>query len=53
MAKRRPTPAGELGAADAVCGFAPKFHTEGNRDLVGNSSQWSQSFDMGTNRRKL
>src|SRR3984957_5117229 len=29
-AKRRLTPAGELDAADAVSGFAPKFHTEGN-----------------------
>jgi hypothetical protein len=25
------------------CGFAPKFHTEGNRDLVGNSAHRSQS----------
>jgi hypothetical protein len=39
MAKRRLTPAGELGAADSVCGFAPKFHAEGNRDLAGNCSR--------------
>lgn len=35
---------GELGAADAerdVRGFALKFYTEGNRDLVGNSSRKS------------
>jgi hypothetical protein len=43
MANRRPVPAGEF---DATCGFAPKFQTEGNRDLVGNGSWWSQSFDM-------
>jgi catalase len=36
--------AGELGAADAerdVRGFALKFYTEGNWDLVSNSSQRS------------
>ena len=43
MANRRLTPAGEL---DATRGFAPKFQTEGIRDLVGNGSRWSQSFDM-------
>jgi len=43
MANRRLIPAGEL---DAMRGFAPKFQTEGNRDLVGNGSRWSQSFDM-------
>jgi hypothetical protein len=36
MANRRLVPAGEL---DAMCGFAPKFQTEGIRDLVGNSSR--------------
>ena len=45
-AKRRLSPAGEPGTADAVRGFAPKFHTEGNRDLVGNHAYGSQSFDM-------
>jgi len=36
--------AGELGAADAerdLSGFALKFYTEGNWDLVGNSSRKS------------
>jgi len=36
--------AGERGAADAerdMRGFALKFYTEGNRDLVGNGSQKS------------
>jgi hypothetical protein len=42
-ANRRLTPAGEL---DATCGFAPTFQTEGIRDLVGNGSRASQSFDM-------
>jgi hypothetical protein len=32
MANRRPIPAGEL---EAMCGFAPKFQTEGISDLVG------------------
>ena len=43
MANRRLILAGEL---DAMCGFAPKFQTEGTRDLVGNCSRSSQSFDM-------
>jgi hypothetical protein len=40
-----PDPAGELGTADAVGGFAPKFHTEGNR-ISSAAAHWSQSFDM-------
>jgi hypothetical protein len=44
-AKRRLTPAGEPGTADAVRGFAPKFHTEGNR-ISSATAHWSQSFDM-------
>jgi hypothetical protein len=43
MANRRLIPAGEL---DAMCGFVPKFQTEGTRDPVGNGSRWSQCFDM-------
>lgn len=35
------TVAGEPDAERDVRGFALKFYTEGNRDLVGNSSQKS------------
>jgi hypothetical protein len=35
----RPAPAGEFGAADAVCGFTLKLNNKGNWDLVGTNSQ--------------
>jgi hypothetical protein len=51
-AKRRLTPAGELGTADAVGGFAPKFHTEGNR-ISSAQRQLVTILRYGTNRRKV
>jgi hypothetical protein len=50
-AKRRLTPAGELDTADAVSGFATKFHTEGDR-ISSAQRLLVTILRYGTNRRK-
>ena len=46
------TPAGEPGTAEAVRGFAPKFHIEGNR--ISSAQRLPVTiFRYGTNRRKV